>query len=134
MDILLLRRSLRKNSFLHQLFLPRIYLNRLRLCAMLQILPLVFLGQRIDNKKYVIYYSSRTLNDAQLNYTTTKKEFLVVVFASEKFQPYLLGSKITIFTNHFALGTSCLRRMSRPDSFAISSFKNLFSRFEKKSA
>jgi len=29
------------------------------------------LGQRIDNKRHVIYYSSRTLIDAQLNYTTT---------------------------------------------------------------
>jgi len=61
------------------------------------------LGQRIDNKQHVIYYSSRTLNDAQLNYTTTEKEFLAVVFALEKFRPYLLGSKTTIFTDHSAL-------------------------------
>jgi len=33
----------------------------------------------------MIYYVSRTLNDAQLNYTTTEKEFLAVVFALEKF-------------------------------------------------
>ena len=58
------------------------------------------LRQRIDNKQQVIYYSSRTLNDAQLNYTTTKMEFLAVVFALEKFCPYLLGSKIIIFTDH----------------------------------
>jgi len=51
----------------------------------------------------VIYYSSRTLNDAQLNYTTTEKEFLVVMLALEKFHPYLLGTKTTIFTNHSAL-------------------------------
>ena len=51
----------------------------------------------------MIYYSSRTLNDAQLNYTTTEKEFLAVVFALEKFCPYLLGSKITIFTDHSTL-------------------------------
>jgi len=31
------------------------------------------LGQRINNKQYVIYYSSMTVNDAQLNYTTTEK-------------------------------------------------------------
>ena len=43
------------------------------------------LGQRKDNKQHVICYSSRTLNDAQMNYTTTEKEFLVVVFALEKF-------------------------------------------------
>ena len=51
----------------------------------------------------MIYYSSRTLNDAQLNYTTTEKEFLAVVFALEKFLPYLLGSKTTIFIDHSAL-------------------------------
>ena len=50
------------------------------------------LGQRIDNKQHVIYYSSRSLNDAQMNYTTTEKEFLAIVFALEKFCPYLLGS------------------------------------------
>ena len=61
------------------------------------------LGQRIDNKQHVIYYSSRTLNDAQMNYTTAEKEFLAVVFALEKFRPYLLRSKITIFTNHSVL-------------------------------
>ena len=38
-----------------------------------------------------------------MNYTTTEKEFLTVVFALEKFRPYLLGSKTTIFTDHSAL-------------------------------
>jgi len=61
------------------------------------------LGQHIDNKQHVIYYSSRTLNDAQLNYTTIEKEFLAVVFALENFHPYLLGTKTTIFTDHSAL-------------------------------
>ena len=55
------------------------------------------LGQRKDNKQHVIYYSSKTLNDAQVNYTTIEKEFLAVVFALENFRPYLLGTKITIF-------------------------------------
>jgi len=43
------------------------------------------LGQRINNEPHVIYYASRTFNDAQLNYSTTEKEFLAVVFALEKF-------------------------------------------------
>jgi len=60
-------------------------------------------GQHIDNKEHVISYSSRTLNDAQLNYTRTEKEFLVVVFTLEEFRAYLLGSKITNFTDHSAL-------------------------------
>ena len=68
------------------------------------------LGQRIDNKQHVIYYSSRTLNDAQLNYTITKKKFLVVVFALEKFCPYLLGTKTTIFTDHSALRYLILKK------------------------
>jgi hypothetical protein len=61
------------------------------------------LGQRIDKLPHVIYYTSRTLNDAQLNYSTTEKELLAVVFALDKFRSYLLGSKIIIYSNHAAL-------------------------------
>jgi len=41
----------------------------------------------MDIKQHVIFYSSRTLNDAQLNYTITEKEFLAVIFALKKFHP-----------------------------------------------
>jgi len=41
----------------------------------------------------VIYYSSRRLNDAQLNYTTIEKKFLAVVFALENFIHTYLGPK-----------------------------------------
>ncbi|KAL6317907.1 hypothetical protein AAG906_030814 [Vitis piasezkii] len=61
------------------------------------------LGQREDGKPYVIYYASKTLNEAQRNYTTTKKELLVVVFALDKFRAYLVGSFIVVFTDHSAL-------------------------------
>ena len=63
----------------------------------------VVLGQREDGKPYRVYYASKTLNDAQKNYTTTKKELLAVVFALDKFRNYLLGTSIVIFTNHSAL-------------------------------
>ena len=43
------------------------------------------LGQRKENKLHVIYYASRTLNDAQLNYAKTEKEMLAVIFAFDKF-------------------------------------------------
>ncbi|RVX16224.1 Retrovirus-related Pol polyprotein from transposon 297 [Vitis vinifera] len=49
------------------------------------------LGQREDGKPYVIYYASKTLNEAQRNYTTTEKELLAVVFALDKFRAYLVG-------------------------------------------
>ncbi|CAN6712682.1 unnamed protein product [Malus baccata var. baccata] len=54
-------------------------------------------------KLHVIYYASRTLNDAQLNYSTTEKELIAIVLASEKFRSYLLGTKVIIFTDHAAL-------------------------------
>jgi hypothetical protein len=61
------------------------------------------LGQRIDKLPHVIYYASRTLNDAQLNYSTTEKELLAVIFALDKFRSYLLGSKVIIYSDHTAL-------------------------------
>src|SRR5579862_6605118 len=61
------------------------------------------LGQRVDKIPHVIYYASRTLNDAQLNYSTTEKELLAVIFALEKFRSYLIGAKIVVFSDHSAL-------------------------------
>ena len=61
------------------------------------------LGQREDRKPYVVYYASKTLNEAQMNYTTKEKELLVLVYALDKFRAYLVGSDIIIFTNHSAL-------------------------------
>jgi hypothetical protein len=43
------------------------------------------LGLRIDKLPHIIYYASRSLNDAQLNYSTTEKELLAVIFALDKF-------------------------------------------------
>ena len=61
------------------------------------------LGQRKNKLLHVIYYASRTLTDAQLNYATTEKELLAVVFAFDKFRSYLIGSKIIVYTDHSAL-------------------------------
>ncbi|XP_060962021.1 uncharacterized protein LOC115722590 [Cannabis sativa] len=51
------------------------------------------LGQRVDRVFRTIYYASRTLNDAQLNYATTEKERMAIVFACDKFRPYLIEIK-----------------------------------------
>ena len=61
------------------------------------------LGQKIEKKLHVIYYASRTLDDAQGRYATTEKELLAVVFAFEKFRSYLVGSKVIVYTDHAAL-------------------------------
>jgi len=63
----------------------------------------VVLGQRIDKKPYVIYYASKTLNNAQMNYTTIEKELLTVVFACKTFRSYLVGSLVVVFSDHAAL-------------------------------
>ncbi|GKB35321.1 reverse transcriptase domain-containing protein [Tanacetum coccineum] len=61
------------------------------------------LGQRIDRKFKLIYYASKTLNDAQEHYTTTEKELLAVVFSFDKLCPYLILSKTVVYTDHSAL-------------------------------
>ena len=61
------------------------------------------LGQRVGKIPHVIYYASKTLNNAQMNYTTTEKELLAIVFALDKFRSYLLGSKVLIYSDHAAL-------------------------------
>ena len=38
-----------------------------------------------------------------MNYTTTEKEMLAVVFAFDKFRPYLILSKVFVYTDHSAL-------------------------------
>ena len=55
-----------------------------------------FLGQRQENIFRPIYYASKTLNEAQENYTTTEKKLLAVVYSYDKLIPYILGSKVTI--------------------------------------
>ncbi|XP_050238371.1 uncharacterized protein LOC126687861 [Mercurialis annua] len=72
------------------------------------------LGQRKDKKVHVIYYASRTMAGAQLNYTTTEKEMLAVVFALDKFRQYLLGSKAIIYTDHAALRYLFAKQDAKP--------------------
>nr|GEX62237.1 reverse transcriptase domain-containing protein [Tanacetum cinerariifolium] len=61
------------------------------------------LGQRHEKHFRPIYYSSKTMTDAESNYTTTEKEMLVVVYAFEKFRSYLIMNKSIVHTDHSAL-------------------------------
>ncbi|KAG7564207.1 Integrase catalytic core [Arabidopsis suecica] len=72
------------------------------------------LGQKIDKKLHVIYYASRTMDDAQVRYATTEKELLAVVFAFEKFRSYLVGSKVTVYTDHAALRHIYAKKDTKP--------------------
>ena len=72
------------------------------------------LGQRKEKVFYAIYYANRTLNDAQLNYATTEKELLVVVFAIDKFRPYLIGNKVIVFTDNSAIKYLMTKKDAKP--------------------
>ncbi|GJU90092.1 reverse transcriptase domain-containing protein [Tanacetum coccineum] len=61
------------------------------------------LGQRKTKHFQPIHYASKTMTDAQAHYTTTEKELLAVVYAFEKFRPYLVLSKTIVYTDHSAL-------------------------------
>ena len=61
------------------------------------------LGQRKEKFFYAIYYASGMLNDVQLNYATTKKELLAIVFTFDKFKLYLIVNKVIAFTVHSAI-------------------------------
>ncbi|GJR06451.1 reverse transcriptase domain-containing protein [Tanacetum coccineum] len=61
------------------------------------------LGQRKTKHFQPIHYASKTMTDAQAHYITMEKELLAVVYAFEKFQPYLVLSKTIVYTDHSAL-------------------------------
>ena len=72
------------------------------------------LGQKRERIFQVIYYASRTLNDAHLNYATTEKELLAIVFAFDKFRPYLTGNKVVVHTVHSAIKYLMTKKDAKP--------------------
>ena len=74
----------------------------------------VVLGQTKDKKNLVISYASKTLTGPQLNYATTEKELLAVVFAIDKFGSYLVGATVIIYTNHAALNYLLNKKDAKP--------------------
>nr|GEX09589.1 DNA-directed DNA polymerase [Tanacetum cinerariifolium] len=61
------------------------------------------LGQRHEKHFRPIHYASKTLTDAESNYTTPEKEMLAVVYAFEKFRSYLIMNKCIVRMDHSAL-------------------------------
>jgi hypothetical protein len=63
------------------------------------------LGQKKEGRVHAVYYASKSLNGAQLNYATTEKELLAVVFAFEKFRSY---------TDHAAIKYLFAKKEAKP--------------------
>ena len=72
------------------------------------------LGQRKNKIFHSIYYASKTLSEAQLNYTVTEKELLAVVFAFDKFRAYLIRTKVIVFTDHSAIKYMVEKKDAKP--------------------
>ena len=72
------------------------------------------LGQRKGKVFHLIYYAIKVLNESQLNYATTEKELLAVVYAFDKFWSYLIGSKVIVYTNHLALRYLFAKKDAKP--------------------
>nr|GEV15567.1 reverse transcriptase domain-containing protein [Tanacetum cinerariifolium] len=61
------------------------------------------LGQRKTKHFQSIHYASKSMTEAQMHYMTTEKEMLAIVYAFEKFRPYLVLSKSIVYIDHSAL-------------------------------
>ncbi|GJU75128.1 reverse transcriptase domain-containing protein [Tanacetum coccineum] len=61
------------------------------------------LEQKDGKHFHSIYIASKTLNAAQQNYTITEKELMVIIFAFDKFRPYLVLSKTIVYIDHSVL-------------------------------
>jgi hypothetical protein len=72
------------------------------------------LNQLKDKKQYAISYAIKTLTGPQLNYTTTEKELLAVVFAIEKFMSHLMGAKVIVYTDYAALKYLLMKKVAKP--------------------
>jgi hypothetical protein len=58
------------------------------------------LVQEVDGKEYPIMFASRTLIQAEKNYSPTEGEALAILFALRRFQALIHGAEVTVRTDH----------------------------------
>ena len=72
------------------------------------------LRQRKNNIFHFTYYTSKTIANSYINYTTTENELLAVVVAFDKFRAYLVGMKVTVYTDHAAIKYLIANKDAKP--------------------
>ncbi|GJY25639.1 reverse transcriptase domain-containing protein [Tanacetum coccineum] len=73
------------------------------MCDVIDFAIRAVLGQKDEKHFHPIYFASKTLNTAWQNYIVIEKDLMDVVFAFDKFRPYLMLSKTNVYTDHSAL-------------------------------
>lgn len=72
------------------------------------------LGQQRENLFHLIYYTSKSLNDAQCNYMVTDQELLAVFYAFENFRAYWLGTKVIVHMENSSLIYLIAKKEDKP--------------------
>ncbi|KAH9802981.1 hypothetical protein KPL71_001600 [Citrus sinensis] len=72
------------------------------------------LGQMKDKVFHSIYYASKMFTPTQINYTTTEKELLAVYFTFDKFRACVVGTKVTVYTDHTAIKYLISKKDAKP--------------------
>jgi hypothetical protein len=80
------------------------------------------IGGVLLQEGHPVAFESRKLNDAELNYQTTEKEMLTVVYALRMWRCYLEGAEFTVYTDHvlntyFQTQPNLSRRQARWSEF-----------------
>lgn len=70
------------------------------------------LQQEVDGIRYPVWYASKTLTKPEINYSTTEKEILAVLWAIEKFQVFIEYTHFIVETDHRAI--SWLNKLKDP--------------------
>ncbi|GJX78411.1 reverse transcriptase domain-containing protein [Tanacetum coccineum] len=74
--------------------------------------PPILIAKNLKEDEMVLLL--KTMTDAPAHYTTTEKELLAVVYAFEKFRPYLVLSKTIVYTDHSALKYLLAKQDAKP--------------------
>nr|GEU67355.1 integrase, catalytic region, zinc finger, CCHC-type, peptidase aspartic, catalytic [Tanacetum cinerariifolium] len=83
------------------------------------------LGQCQEKHFRPIHYASKTMTEAESNYTTTEKEMLAVVYIFEKFRSYLIMNKSIVYTDHPALKYLFAKKDSKSSEGVYTAMKPL---------